>query len=80
MLSEAGVTSNPGRHDAVAGRRPPWQVSALGRTDWDNDAFCHWPICWPFTVSVTSMLPRVALEYGHTWCAAATSRAACSGS
>jgi thioredoxin reductase (NADPH) len=24
------------------------------------------PTGWPFTVSVTSMLPRVALEYGHT--------------
>jgi hypothetical protein len=24
------------------------------------------PMSWPFTVSVTSMLPRVALEYGHT--------------
>jgi hypothetical protein len=24
------------------------------------------PMFWPFTVSVTSMLPRVALEYGHT--------------
>ncbi len=23
MLSEAGVTSNPGRPDAIAGRRPP---------------------------------------------------------
>ena len=24
------------------------------------------PMSWPFTVSVTSMLPLVALEYGHT--------------
>jgi len=27
----------------------------------------------PFAVSETSMLPRVAFEYGHTWCAACTS-------
>jgi hypothetical protein len=22
---------------------------------------------WPFALSATSMLPRVAFEYGHTW-------------
>ena len=26
-------------------------------------------ILMPFTLSVTSMLPRVAREYGHHWCA-----------
>jgi hypothetical protein len=29
---------------------------------------------------VTSMLPRVALEYGQTWCAASVSERTCSGS
>ena len=32
--------------------------------------------CWPFTTSFTSMLPRVAFEYGHTPCAAFTSSSA----
>ena len=32
---------------------------------------------WPFAVSVTSIFPRVALEYGQTRCAAATRSPAC---
>ena len=35
---------------------------------------------WPFAVSVTSTLPRVAFEYGHTLCASATIRLASSAS
>jgi hypothetical protein len=46
----------------------------------DRPECCGYFTTCPLAVSSTSMLPRVALEYGQIWWAAATIRSACSWS
>ena len=61
----------PGRGRRAARRRPARRLNLVGPSG-PGQAGWTSPTGWPLAVRVTSMLPRVALEYGHTWCAVAT--------
>src|SRR6476646_2143850 len=60
---KASVTYGPGgtRAGSAVGRRRPPKPRLIG-----DIAFVRYSTSWPFAVSLTSMFPRVAFEYGHT--------------